>query len=241
MATRNQGQHGMIVVNGNPVINNLDAANQYAVNLNSYEFLTQSLYDSAAYPTTGIAQLTFFQFQVGAGVSVISGGAKTLEDTNMLAAGSMPAMQAFVVTGIELDMQPAVPAFTAATLPAVFGAQAVASPINDVWKVRATGWLQFNIGSKAYMTEGPLMRFPASTDLEIDAAAADVSTAGASFQTRISYAKAVGVPYLLAPNNLLLIPNQNFSLTLNWATLQTVVTAMRIFARFTGQLIRAAQ
>lgn len=232
---------GMRMVNGNPVINNLTQANNYAVNLDKYEFLTQSLYDSAAYPTTGIAALTFFQFQVGAGVSPISGGAKTLEDTNMLAAGSMPAMQAYVLTSIELDVQPAVPAFTAATLPAVFGAQAAASPINDVWKVRATGWLQLNIGSKAYMTEGPLMKFPASNDFEINAAVADISTTGANLQSRISYAKAIGVPYLLAPNNLLLIPNQNFSLTLNWATVQTITTAMRIFARFGGQLIRAAQ
>lgn len=229
-------------VNGIPVINNVNwVKDQFAVNTDKYEAITQSLYDSGAYPTTGIAQLTFFQLPVGSGTGVISAAAKTPEDTNMQGGGAMPNMQAYVVTSVELDVQPAVPAFSAATLPAVFGAQAVLSAINDVWKIRATGYLNLNIGQKSYLLEGPLMKFPASNDLEIDAAAADVSTAGASFQTRIGYAKSVGPAYILAPNNLLLIPMQNFNATLNWATLSTVTTAARIFVRFMGQLIRAAQ
>lgn len=229
-------------VNGIPIINNLEwATNQYAVNQQKYEAITQSLYDAALYPTTGIAALTYFQVPAGSGVSTLSAGAKTNEDTNMQAAGSMPNMQAYVVTSVEIDVQPASPAFAAAVLPAVFGVQAVASGINDVWKIRASGFLNFIIGAKPYLTEGPLMKFPASNDLEIDAAAADVSTAGASFQTRIGYAKAVGPAYVLAPNNLLLIPMQNFSVALNWGTLQTVTTQARIFVRLMGQLIRAAQ
>jgi hypothetical protein len=229
------------VINGIPVINNLNEAQQYAVNTNKYETLTQSLYDSAAYATGGQAQLTFFTTPQGAGTGVISGAAKTPEDTNMTVAGSLPNMQAFIVTSVEVDVQPAVPAFSAATLPAVFGAEAVASPVNDVWKIRATGWLDFKIGAKSYLTEGPLMKFPASNDLEINAAAADISSTAANLQTRISYAKAVGPAYMLAPNNLLLIPMQNFNVTLNWATVETVTTAARIFVRLMGQLLRAAQ
>lgn len=230
-------------VNGIPIINNINwASQQYAVNQNAYEAITQSLYDSGAYPTTGIAALTFFQTPVGAGTGVISGAAKTLEDTNMQGAGAMPNMQAYVVTSVELDVQPAVPGFaTAAVQPAAFGAGAVATSINDVWKIRATGFLNFVIGAKPYLSEGPLMKFPASNDLEIDAAASDASTAAASQQTRLAYAKAVGPAYVLAPNNLLLIPMQNFAVSVNWATLQTVTTAARIFCRLMGQLIRAAQ
>ena len=229
-----------VFINGIPVINNLGDAKNYAVNVNTYETITQSLYDSAAYPTTGIAQLTYFQLPVGSGVGVISGVAKTPEDTNMAGAGAMPNMQAYIVTSVELDVQPAI-AFTAAVQPAAFGAQAVATSINDVWKIRATGWLDFTIGSKSYLLEGPLMKFPASNDLEIDAAAADVSSTAASLQTRIGYAKAVGPAYVLSPNNLLLIPMQNFKVTLNWATLETVTTQARIFVRLMGQLLRAAQ
>jgi hypothetical protein len=228
-------------INGIPVITNLQQAAAYNVNIDKYEMISQSLYDSVAYPTTGSNQLTLFQLPIGSGVSVISGSAKTPEDTNMQAAGNMPAMQAYIVSSIEVDVQPAVPAFGATNLPAFSGAAQVISTINDVWKIRATGYLVFTIGSKNYMTEGPLMKFPASNDLEIDAAIADSTTAGAANERYAAYAKAVGPAYEIAPNNLLLIPNQNFAVTLNWATLQTVTTAARLFVRLMGTLIRAAQ
>jgi hypothetical protein len=231
---------GTVNIGGFPVINNLNAAQQYAVNLSSYEMIVQSLYDSASYPAAGTNQITFFQTPIGGGVGVISGVAKTPEDTNMLGAGQLPAMQAYIVSSIELDVQPDI-AFTAAAMPAFYGTGATATSVNDVWKIRATGYLNFNIGSKSYLLEGPLMKFPASNDLEIDAALSDATTAAASQQSRIAYAKAVGPSYNVSPNNLLLIPNQNFNITLNWATLEVVTSAARIFARLMGQLLRAAQ
>ena len=91
------------------------------------------------------------------------------------------------------------------------------------------------------MTEGPLVKFPGSNDFEVDAALADVTTAGSNFQSRIAYGKAVGPAYTLAPNNLLLVPQQNFNVTLNWATVETTTAAARIFVRLMGQLLRAAQ
>ncbi len=229
-----------MMVNGIPIINNNADVQRFAVNLQSMETITQSLYDSATYPTTGIAQLTYFQYPVGAGTGVISGAAKTYEDTNMQGSGAMPNMQAYVVTSVELDIQPDI-AFTAAGLPAVFGAQAVAAAVNDVWKIRLSGWLNFNIGSKSYLTEGPLMKFPASNDLEINAALSDNSTAVTNGQSRIAYAKAIGPAYILSPNNLLLIPMQNFNVSLNWATLSTTTYNARIFVRLMGQLLRASQ
>lgn len=229
-----------VFINGIPVINNLDMASQYAAAIDSWEVITQSLYDSAAYPTTGIANLLFFQNQVGAGTSVISGNPKTLEDTNMPSNGMLPNLTAFVMTSIELDVQTDI-AFAAAANPAVFGAQAVASQVNDMWIIRATGYLKFTIMSKPYLEEGPLMKFPASNDLEIDAAAADASSTGADLQTRIAWAKSVGPAYTLAPNNLLLIPMQSFKLLLAWDTLQPITSQARIFARLMGQMMRAAQ
>jgi len=237
----NSNPHSRTVfINGIPVINNLQNAQQYSVNIDSYETITQSLYDSATYPTTGVNQLTYFQNPIGAGTGVISAAAKTPEDTNMQGSGAMPNMQAYVVTSVELDVQPDI-TFTAAQQPAVFGAQAVSASVNDVWKVRATGYLNFVIGSKSYLLEGPLMKFPASNDLEINAAYSDSTTAGASQSQRAAYAKAIGPAYVLSPNNLLLIPMQNFAVTLNWATLETVTSTMRIFCRLMGQLLRASQ
>lgn len=239
-----QGRRGATqFVNGIPVLASLAAAGNYSVNLNSYEALTQSLYDSGAYPTAGLAQLTFFQYAVGAGTGVISNAAKTLEDTNMQFGGALPAMQAYIVCSIEVEYQPGISSagFAAAELPSVFGAQLAANQVNDAYKVRSTGWLNFNIGSKSYMNEGPLMKFPASNDFEIDAAVCDATTAAASSQSRIAYGKAVGPAYLLSPNNLLLVPQQNFNVTLNWSTVETVTAAGRIFVRLMGQLLRAAQ
>lgn len=233
-------QSNSVVINGNPVINNLDAAANYAANINTFEIITQSLYDSAAYATAGQNQLTFFQQPLGSGTGVISAAAKTLEDTNMQAAGAMPNMQSFVVTSVEVEFQPDI-TFTAATQPAAFGAQAVATSVNDAWIFRATGYLIFTIGQKPYLQEGPMMKFPASNDLEIDAALSDATTPGSAFQSRIAYAKAVGPAYVLAPNNLLLIPMQNFSVTLNWATVQAITTKARVFVRLMGQLLRSAQ
>jgi len=232
----------MQIVNGLPVINNLSAAQNYAVNIDSYETITQSLFDSAPYPTTGINQLTFYQLPVGSGVGVISGNAKTPEDTNMAAAGNMPAMQAYIITSLEIEVQPGVTtSFAAAALPSFFGTAAIMSGINDVYKIRSTGYLNLQIGSKSYMQEGPLMKFPASNDFEVGGAMANATTAAASQFSASVYGKAVGPSYVLTPNNLLLIPNQNFALTLNWATIEPVVSAARIFSRFMGQLMRAAQ
>lgn len=227
-------------INGTPFVNNLNALQSFAVNLDKYETITQSLYDSASYATAGQNVLTFFQQAQGAGTGVISAAAKTLEDTNMQVGGQLPNQQAFLVTSVELDVQPDI-TFTAAAQPAAFGAQAIATSVNDVWKIRATGWLNFAIGQKNYLTEGPLMKYPASNDLEIDAAAADISTTGANMQTRIAYAKAVGPSYILAPNNLLLVPMQNFVGTLNWTTVETIASTARIFFRLMGQLVRSAQ
>src|SRR5262249_49163682 len=104
-----------------------------------------------------------------------------------------------------------------------------------------TGFLNFQIGSKSYMQEGPLMKFPASNDFEVSGALSNASTAAASQFNAAIYGKAVGPAYTISPNNLLLIPNQNFNVSLNWATLEAVVSAARIFVRLMGQLLRAAQ
>ena len=236
---------GQMYVNGNPVLNSLAyAAQQFAVNLGAFETLTQSLYDSAAYAVAGQQQLTFFQTGVGAGTGIISGAAKTPEDTNMLAGGFMPNMQAYLVTSIEMEYQAGVTSsgFAAANLPSTLATPSVIAAINDQYKVRSTGYLVFNIGSKAYMTEGPLMKFPASNEYQIDCALSDTTTAGATQAQRVAQGRAGGPAYVLTPNNLFLIPMQNFNVTLNWATVETITTtAARIFIRLMGQLIRAAQ
>ena len=127
---------------------NLQDLQKYVVNREGWEAVRQGLFDSAAYPTTGITQINFFQNPIGQGIGV-SGGAKTPSDTNMNLAGQMPAMQGFLVEAIEILFATSTPT-VAATMPAVFGAKAVAAQVNDSFIFRRSGNLNFLVGSKAY-------------------------------------------------------------------------------------------
>lgn len=181
---------------------------QYEVNREGWEAIRQDLYDSQAYAAAGQTVLTFFQSATGSST-------KTLSDTNMELPGQMPNMQKFLVESVEVDFQPTVPAVTAQN-PAVFGAQAVAAIVNDVYIFRRSGYLQFNIGSKYYLQSGPMKKFPSATHFAIDAALSDATTAAASSQSRIAFADVVGRMYHMTPYSVLLISNQNFNVALNW-------------------------
>lgn len=181
---------------------------RYSVNRAGWEAVRQSLYDFQTYPAAGTTQLTFFAIPVGQ-------NGKTYSDTNLNLAGQLPANQEFLVQSIEVIFYPTVPA-VAAQNPAAYGAGAAANIINDVYTVMRTGNLQFTIGSKDYLREAPIGRFPPKTHLEINAALADTTTAGANQQSRIAYAYAAGRPYLVSPVDLLLVSTQNFNVYLNW-------------------------
>ena len=202
------------------------AASQYAVNRpGQFEGVRQSLYDFQIYPTAGSTQLTFFALPQGQGVSSHTGNAanpKGLWDTNMEQAGSLPNPKSFLVESIELYFEPGSVATAATyTTQVVFSFVAVptnAVPIsagaaNDVDIVRKSGYLEFFIGSKAYLQEAPLGRFPPKVQMGLDAAVSSNSaTTGAIAAVS---AKMTGRPYFLNPP-VFLAPTQNFSIKLNF-------------------------
>lgn len=219
----------------------LEDLRRFSVNTDGWEVIRTKLYDSAAYAAAGQAVLTFFQAPVGSGAAVIGGGVKTKSDTNMTLAGQLPTNQQFLVESIEIEFYTATPTIVAG-MPAVFGAQLAATSINDAYIFRRAGNLTFTIGSKDYLQEAPLMKFPPKVTLGIDAAAADVSTAGAAFQTRIGYAGPVGRPYMVKPVALVLTSNQNFSLALNWPEgVQAITNPAKVVVSLDGFLYRKAQ
>jgi hypothetical protein len=181
---------------------------RYAVNRPGWEAIRQSLYDFQAYAAAGQTVLSFFAVPAGQ-------AGKTLSDTNMSLAGQLPTNQTFLIQSLEVVFFPTVPAVTAQN-PATFGAQAIAQIVTDSNVVGRTGNLKLEIGSKPYLQEAPLGRFPPKTHMEVRAALADVSTAGASFQSRIALAYWAGRPYIVSPAEMELIQGQNFSVTLNW-------------------------
>jgi hypothetical protein len=208
-------------------IPSVQEALQYSVNMrNNVEGVRQSLYDFQVYPTAGATQFTFFQTPQGqAGTSasgVVNTGAKNLGDTNMESAGQLPAPKMFLIESIEIIFEPGSVA-TAGTYTAQgphaapgAGAANVSLPtgaINDVDAIRRGGWLNLFIGSKSYLTEAPLGRFPPKTRMEIDASLAGTYASGTS--ESIATAKFGGRPYYVEPA-ILLPSTQNFNVTLNW-------------------------
>ena len=75
------------------------------------------------------------------------------------------------------------------------------------------GYLDLFIGSKSYLTEAPLGRFPASTGMRLDSAM--TGTFVAPNMAKSEYAQSTGLIYRVQPE-ILLEPTQNFNVSLNW-------------------------
>lgn len=207
---------------------------RYSVNRPGWEAVKQSLFDHQAYAAAGTTQLTFFALPQGQ-------GGKTASDTNMTLAGQIPANQEFLIHSIEVCFYPTTPT-VAAQMPAAFGAQSIAQVVNDAYIFGRSGNINLTIGSKPYLQEAPLGRLPQKVGFDVSAAAADVTTAGANLQSRIAYGKWVGRPYLLDPVPLLLVSNQNFSVTLSWPEgVQAITNPARVGVVLDGILYRRSQ
>lgn len=225
-------------MSGLPTLNDLQ---KYSVNTDGWEVIRTKLYDSAAYLAAGASVLSFFAQPVGQGAAVLGGGVKTISDTNMVLAGQLPTNQQFLVESIEVDFFPTTPT-VAAAMPAAYGAGAVAALVNDEYIFRRAGNLQFIIGSKPYLQEAPLAKFPPKTQQFVTGAASDASTAAAAQNTRIARMVSEGRPYMMKPVPLVLTSNQNFSISLNWPEgAQAITNPAKVVVSLDGFLYRRAQ
>ena len=242
-AAQNGASRGIsFLPNGAPIVANMNDM-QGAFNTTqwgNWEFVNQTLYDSAVYPAAGTTGLAFFQTPVGSGTG-FGGSSKTLSDTNMTLNGMLSSGNMFVINTVEVEFQPSTPT-TAANMPAVFGAQAVAAQINDAYIFWRSGNFKLNILQKKYLQEAPLMRLPSAADFSLQAALADATTAAATQQSRIGFASSYGSTYNLAPNNLLIPSNTNFEARTDWPEgVQAISAAARVFVRLGGMQARVAQ
>lgn len=192
------------------------------------EGIRQSLYDSATYAGAGQTSLTFFQVPVGQ-------SGKTKADTNMEIAGSLPAPKRFFVTSIQL-------LFFSGVNINEFTAVAADQPgqLDDLYTFSKNGYLDFFIGSKSYLTEAPLGRFPSKTRL--NGIAASSNNSATTGMIRFDYAALGGQPYVLDPG-ILLVPTQNFNITLNWPAAVALPSgaAGKVFVVLDGVLYRNSQ
>lgn len=226
----------------------------YMVNkLGTMEVIKQSLYDTVLYPTAGLANMLFFQNPIGQGLSSApgnAGAAKTLADTNMEAAGTLPAPQGFWIQSIEVDFQPGSSAAAntfALQIPGALVATDVATAqagAHDVNAFYTTGALTLTIGQKPYLKEGALLRFPPKARFELDTSLAAGAGAAATLERLHLKEKlrAGGRPYNLEPG-LPLMTSQNFNVALSWPVIVPTPSGFNGAVRviLDGWLFRAVQ
>ena len=194
----------------------LGVLEKYQVNIpGKVEELAWTLFDYQDYAAAGVASQRFFQTPEGQ-------SGKTLGDTNMQFAGSIPAGQFFLIQSIEVDFQPLAANIGGASL-----------YLDDVEAVALNGALQLNIGSKPYEKNAPLGAFPCSFRLAGFAAAAGAEAANEI----LTFAKNAGRIREIVP--LGLVSTQNFDVTLT--ELPAVSVLSRIGVRLNGRLFRNAQ
>ena len=200
----------------------------------SVEGIWQPFYDFQAYAQAGQTSLNFFAVPRGQ-------AGKTLADTNMTLAGQFPAPTAFFCTAIMV-------AFFPLNDPSVASVTAQRALANweDAIGVANSGWLELTIGSKVYLTDAPIGKFPPNFTIGGVAAATMAimpTTAGLTApvfpQTDVNYARSQGRYYEVTP---FLIPQgQNFSVTLNWPAVVAITVAGRIGVILDGFYFRQSQ
>jgi len=177
---------------------------QYNVNVEGQpEVIYQPLYDFQVYPTAGFTELVFFQVPEGQ-------AGKTFDDTNMSITAALPVPINMAITDVQVWFFPD-------GTPGSSGLFSLAGTNwNDVEAVLVGGNLQLEIGSKEYLVDAPLMKFPPQGRLAGAAALADSTTAGAAQASQIDYATGAGRIYDIVP--LRLISQQNFTIRLRFGT-----------------------
>jgi hypothetical protein len=191
------------------------------------EILYAPIYDTLTYAQAGQAVLNYFQ--------VPASGTKTLADTNMVLGGQLPAPQAFLCTGISLDL---IPLLFPGRVPAA-KAGVLASNVNDLYEVMTgAAWLSLVIGTKPQITEGMLGKFVSTWGLKTGVALAAAGEVADSWGI-VDYATTEGEPYNVVP---FVIPStQNFGVTINTPTAIGITSASRLQCTLHGYLYRAVQ
>lgn len=227
-----------------------DFESRRVTNPNVSEIVRQRFYDYQLYATAGVAQQTYFAQAVGAGITsalgAVVGSAKTLWDTNLEIANTLPSGKAFMMESIEVIFWPgssaaantyavaAISTFNAAA------AAAVAGSSNDVNSFYQSGRLDLNVLSKNYLRETPLVAFPPKAYVGGDfALATNSATVGEIAQT---VATSKGRAYYIEPE-IALQPAVNFEVVLAWPAAVATPSGFnaRVGVILDGFFMRASQ
>lgn len=220
---------------GRPIITQA-TLQQHVTQLSAQDIIWSPLYDSANYiGTNGQTQLSFFTVPQGQGTTTAPSatGGKTIQDTNMNAAGQLTKGNAFYMTGQEIMFYPGENPETAA-------ATVVNNFINDAYVFSKNGVLTLTVGSnRTYLQDGPMANFPPATRLAVAAALSGWAVTNSLVE--IGYGVLSGEVYTIVP--LYIEATLGFQETITWAAAQALPSAnnARVFSRLRGYLNRNAQ
>jgi hypothetical protein len=208
------------------------------------------LYDWLLYPAAGVQQLSFFSQPVGQGVTTalgaVVGSTKSLFDTNIQIANTLPSGKSFFLQSIEVFFYAgsSSAANTYAPAPHNFfnaaAAAAVMVELDDVDTFYQSGMLELNVLDKNYVRETPLNCFPQQVGISYSAAVTATVAAGTEVGGQI--VQSAGRPYTIdVPFTLL--PQQNFSVNLSWPGLVATPSTFngRVGVILNGWYMRATQ
>jgi len=204
----------------------LQQMKKYDVNrAGAVEAVWSPLYDYQTYPAAGTQELLFFQVPQGQ-------AGKTRDDTNGELAGTLPAPKEFLITSIIVDFVPAAD-------PGRYDVAEAATNWNDNYALHQSGHLVLTIGSKDYVVDAPIGKFPKRWGL-VGSSALTGNNADAATNSLVDYARFGGFPYEVVPYRL--IPTQNFVVRLRFDNGVVPITAdSRIGVVLNGYLYRLSQ
>jgi hypothetical protein len=221
---------------------------------NTSEELRQSLYDHLLYAGAGQQVLNFFSTAIGAGLTTApgstAGNPKTIHDTNMQVANTLPSGKQYLIECIEVYFYPGTvstantftPALVATASTAALAAGLV-NAMNDVQAFYESGLLTLTILDKNQLQETPLRKFPPTNFLEAQASLAAADTnATTAIKLMTQHVRVGGVPYELAPK-ISLQPATNFTVSLSWPAAYAMPSGFnaRVGITLDGIMQRAAQ
>lgn len=215
------------------------------------EIVKDRLYDHQLLSGTGSTQLSFFQQQVGTGVTTAVGATattlKTQFDTNMTLAGQLPSGFSFLIDSIEVlfwaGSVSTANTFTIAQAGffAAVAAVTVTEPaVDDAVFFYASGMLELNILAKNYVRQAPLAAFPPKAYPGTSGAIA--SNSATTAQVGFAVTKGEGRPYYLEPR-ISIQPAVNFEVLLKWPNAVALPSGFnaRVGVVLDGYSMRAAQ
>lgn len=212
--------------------NSIDASNAagYQTNPSTWETITQPLYSTLNYPPEGCTNLWFFQRAIG-----VEEPELTPEDTNMELPGQLPKNRMFLIEQVEVRFQTDDLGDDSKFATARF--------LRDAFNFYRRGHLALYIGSTPYLRNAPLgnfWSFPPIVPNEPPSPLAKIPRLSRHLR-KMALGGFNGKPYVLAPNNLLIVPEYNFVVSLEWPNGMVPISApARVSVILHGKTYRKA-